>query len=142
MASVHSLFDLVPEQQTERIITAMRNPAVNAIGHLTGRRIGKRPGIELDIEAVLDAAEETRCALEINCHLDRLDAPAEILRRARDRDVLFVISTDAHDARELGNLRWGVKLARRGWVERDRVVNTWERDRFLAWTAEKRQRTT
>jgi DNA polymerase (family 10) len=141
VASVHSLFDLAPEQQTERIITAMRNPAVNAIGHLTGRRIGKRPGIELDVDAVLDAAEETGCALEINCHLDRLDVPAEILRRARGRDVVFVISTDAHDARELGNTRWGVKLARRGWVERDRVVNTWERDRFFDWVAEKRRPT-
>ena len=86
----------------------------------------------------LAAAEETRCALEINCHLDRLDVPSEILRRAVGRDVLFVISTDAHDAGELANTRWGVSQARRGWVARDQIVNTWDRDRFLAWVAEKR----
>jgi DNA polymerase (family 10) len=141
VASVHSLFDMSMEEQTDRIITAMRNPAVNAIGHLVGRRIGKRPGIELDVDAVLTAAEETRCAIEINCHLDRLDAPAEILRRARGRDVLFVISTDAHDAAELANMRWGVRQSHRGWVEKKQVVNTWERDRFLAWVSGKRAST-
>lgn len=139
VASVHSLFDLDVREQTERVITAMNNPAVNAIGHLTGRRIGKRPGIELDVDAVLDTAEETRCAIEINCHLDRLDAPAEVLRRARDRDVLFVISTDAHDVRELGNVTWGVRQARRGWVDRARVANTWDRERFLEWVTAKRK---
>jgi DNA polymerase (family 10) len=138
VASVHSLFDLDADTQTQRIITAMVNPAVNAIGHLTGRRIGKRPGIELDVEAVLDAAVATRCALEINCHLDRLDAPVDVLRRARDRDVLFVISTDSHDSSELGNVRWGLNQARRGWVDRDQIVNTWDRDRFLEWAAAKR----
>lgn len=138
VASVHSRFDLTPREQTQRIIAAMRNPGVNAIGHLTGRRIGKRPGIELDVAAVLDAAEETGCALEINCHLDRLDAPAEVLRLARGRDIVFVISTDAHDSSELANTKWGVSLARRGWVDRGRIANTWPRDRFLTWVAAKR----
>jgi len=139
VASVHSLFDLTEEQQTDRVVAAMRNPGVNAIGHLTGRRIGKRPGIDLDIDAVLTAAEETRCAIEINCHLDRLDASAEVLRRARGRDVLFVISTDAHDASELTNMKWGVRQSRRGWVEASQIVNTWDRDRFLEWVESKRR---
>lgn len=138
VASVHSHFDLPRSEQTERVVRAMHDPAVNAIGHLTGRRIGKRAGIDLDIEAVLDAAETTRCALEINCHLDRLDAPAEVLRGARGRDVLFVISTDAHDASELANARWGVRQSRRGWVERSQVVNTWDRADFLEWVERKR----
>jgi len=138
VASVHSHFDLTADEQTERVITAMRNPAVNVIGHLTGRRIGKRPGIELDVEAVLRAAEATGCALEINCHLDRLDAPAAILRRARGSKVVFIISTDSHDAAELGNVGAGVRLARRGWVDRAQVANTWERDRFLEWAKAKR----
>jgi DNA polymerase (family 10) len=118
----------------------MRNPAVNIIGHLTGRRIGKRPGIDLDFDAVLTAAEETGCGIEINSHLDRLDAPAEVLRLARERDVVFVIDPDAHDATELANSRWGVRLARRGWVDRDRVANTWDRGRFLEWSRAKRLR--
>jgi DNA polymerase (family 10) len=140
VASVHSHFDLPRAEQTERVITAMRNPAVNIIGHLTGRRIGKRPGIDLDFDAVLAAAEETGCGIEINSHLDRLDAPAEVLRLATDRDVVFVIDTDSHDATELANMRWGVRLARRGWVDRDRVANTWGRDRFLEWSRAKRAR--
>jgi DNA polymerase (family 10) len=116
----------------------MENPAVNAIGHPTGRRIGMRPGIEFDLDAVLEAAEATGCALEINCHLDRLDLPAGLLQRAREREVVFTISTDAHDTRELGNLRWGVRNARRGWVARDRVANAWDPGRFTAWAAAKR----
>jgi DNA polymerase (family 10) len=138
VASIHSHFDLDRVAQTRRIVTAMENPAVNAIGHLTGRRIGIRPGVDLDIDAVLDAAQTTGCALEINCHLDRLDAPNEVLRRAGGRDVVFVIDTDAHDTRELDNTRWGVHHARRAWVTPGRVANTWPRERFLAWVAAKR----
>jgi DNA polymerase (family 10) len=135
VAGVHGQFDLDAETQTRRIVSAMRNPAVNAVAHLTGRRIGLRPGIDLDIEAVLAAAEETGTAVEINCHLDRLDASTEVLRAARGREVVLVIDTDAHDARELGNTTWGVRHARRGWVGPDRVANTWPRERFLAWVA-------
>lgn len=138
VASVHGQFTLSPESQTARVVAAMENPAVNVIGHLTGRRIGTRPGIDLDIEAVLTAAERTGCAIEINGHLDRLDAPAEVLRRARDRNVLFAISSDAHDTRELANIETGVRHAHRGWVERERVVNTWSASRFAAWVARKR----
>lgn len=138
VAAVHNGFDLGVEIQTRRIVTAMENPAVNAIGHLTGRLIGRRPGIELDFDAVFDAAERTGTALEINCHLDRLDVSADVLYLARRREVLFVISTDAHDTAELGNTRWGVRNARRGWVERDRVVNTWPIERFTGWVEAKR----
>lgn len=140
VASVHSHFDLPSADQTSRLVTAMRNPAVSAIGHLTGRRIGKRPGIEIDVDTVLSVAGETGTAIEINSHLDRLDAPAEILRRACEYpDVHFVISTDAHHTSELSNGRWGVRLARRGWIDRRRVVNTWPRERFLRWMAAKRR---
>jgi DNA polymerase (family 10) len=138
VASVHSHFDLDRDRQTERVIAAMQNPAVNVIGHLTGRKIGRRPGIDLDVDAVLAAAEETGCALEVNCHLDRLDAPSDVVRAARGGGVVFVISSDAHDARELGNMAWGVRAARRGWAERDRVANTWPVGRFMSWVETKR----
>jgi DNA polymerase (family 10) len=133
VAGVHGQFDLDREAQTRRVVTAMRNPAVRAIAHLSGRRIGLRPGIDLDLEAVLAAAEETGTALEINCHLDRLDVSEEVLRVARGREVVWLIDTDAHDTRELANTVWGVRHARRGWVEPERVGNTWPRERFLAW---------
>ena len=140
VASVHSDFDLPQADQTGRLLRVMEHPAVNAIGHLTGRRIGKRPGIEIDVDAVLEAAAATGTAIEINCHLDRLDAPAEVLRRSRSfPDVRFVVSTDAHHTSELANVRWGVRQARRGAVDKARVANTWPRDRFLAWAATKRR---
>jgi DNA polymerase (family 10) len=139
VASVHSHFDLPEDQQTARVIAAMQHPAVGAIGHLTGRRIGKRPGIDLDADAVFAAAAGTGTAIEINCHLDRLDCPSDMLRRARSVDgVVFTISTDAHHVREFANLTWGVLNAQRGWVDKRRVVNTWPRSRFLKWAAQKR----
>lgn len=138
VASVHSYFRLDPDRQTERVVRAMRHPAVNAIGHLTGRRIGKRTGIELHLDRLLEAAAQTGTALEVNSNLDRLDAPADVLRRAGE-GVVFVISTDAHDVAELDNLRFGVLNAQRGWVERRAVANTWEPDRFLDWARAKRR---
>lgn len=139
VASVHSHFDLDAATQTDRVITAMQHPAVGAIGHLTGRKIGRRPGIDLDFAAVVEAAVATGTALEINCHLDRLDVPADLLRSVRHRDDLrFVISTDSHHVREFANVRWGVANARRGWVDMARVVNTLPVDGFLAWAARKR----
>ena len=134
VASVHSYFDLPAAEQTERLAAAIRHPAVNAVGHLLGRRIGRRPGIEVDVEAVLDAAESTGTAIEINSHLDRLDAPVEVLWQARDRPgARFVVSTDAHRVGELAQSRWGVLQAQRGWVDKSKVANTWPLGRFLDW---------
>jgi DNA polymerase (family 10) len=118
----------------------MTDPAVNVIGHLTGRRIGKRPGIEVDAAAVFEAAVATGTALEINSHLDRLDVPADMLRQAREVEgLVFVVSTDSHHVDEFANIRWGVANARRGWVAVDRVANTWPRDRFLEWAGTSRR---
>ncbi len=139
LASVHTQFDLPKERQTARILKAMADPSVNMIGHLTARTIGKRPGIELDIDAVLDAAEKHRCALEINSGLPRLDVSVDILRRARERDVTFVMTSDAHHTSELDRMQWGVQHALRGWTRKDRVANTWTRDRFVAWSREQRR---
>ena len=134
VASVHSYFDLPADHQTARLVRAIRHPAVDVIGHLQGRRIGRRPGIELDPGTVLEAAESTGTAIEINSHLDRLDATVEVLFRSRGRRVHFVISTDAHRTSELEQSRWGIRQAQRGWIERDRVANTWPLARFLEWS--------
>ncbi len=140
VASVHSHFKFDEAQQTKRILKAMAHPAVNAIGHLQGRRIGKRRGIDLDLDAVLDAAVETRTAIEINSHLDRLDASAEVLWAARERDVVFVVNSDAHRTIEFNHHRHGIRQAERGWVAAERIANTWEVARFLEWAASKRRR--
>ena len=138
VAGVHSHFDLDQAQQTRRILAAMEDPTVDAIAHLTGRRIGHRAGIDLDVEAVLRKAVETNTAIEINAALGRLDATSEVLLRARGMKVTFVISTDTHHTRELERMEWGALLATRGWVDSSRIANLWPRERFLGWLRERR----
>jgi DNA polymerase (family 10) len=140
VAAVHSHFDLDPDQQTRRILTAMEDPAVDVIGHLTGRMIGRRPGIQLDVDAVLAKAVETNTAIEINSALPRLDASALVLRQARELGVTLVVSTDAHHVDELDRTRWGVQQATRGWSDLQRIANSWPRSQFLAWLDERRGR--
>lgn len=82
VASVHSHFDLTADQQTQRLLKAMADPAVNVIGHLTGRYIGRRPGIDLNLEAVLEGLAISGVALEVNGALDRLDASSDVIKRA------------------------------------------------------------
>lgn len=138
VASIHSYFDLPRDQQTIRLLTALHDPSVNAIGHLSGRYVGRRPGVELDIEAILEGLEVTGVALEINGALDRLDASAEVARQAMARDINLVIDTDSHHTKDLVRMNYGVEYARRGWVTSDRVVNTWGVDRLLSWAARRR----
>jgi DNA polymerase (family 10) len=133
IAGVHSHFDLDKDKQTRRILTVMEDPTVHAVAHLSGRRIGSRDGIELDVDAVLQKAEETGTAIEINAALPRLDATSEVLFRARGRNVTFVISTDTHHTREFARMEGGVQHATRGWVDPARIANLWPRDKFLAW---------
>jgi DNA polymerase (family 10) len=137
LASVHDHFDLDRAAQTRRVVTAMQDPTVRMIGHLSARMIGARPPIELDLDAVFSAAEETGTALEINGGLPRLDLSVEALRRARSRKVTFVLTSDAHRATELERVRFAALNAGRAWIEPDRIANAWAADRLLAWTARK-----
>lgn len=124
VASIHSYFDLSAEQQTARLLAAMADPAVNAIGHLTGRYIGRRPGVELDIEAVLEGMALSGVALEVNGALDRLDASAEVIRMAGAAGVTLVIGTDSHHTSDLRRMAYGVAHAQRGWAANTQVANT------------------
>ncbi len=139
VAGVHSHFELGRGEQTQRVLAAMEDRTVNAIAHLTGRRIGHRHGIDVDVDAVLKKAAETGVALEINCALGRLDLSSEVLYRARGLDVTFVLSTDSHHTRELQRMDGGVEHAMRGWVDPARIANTWPRKRFLEWVRARRQ---
>ncbi len=132
VASVHSHFDLSQSKQTERVIRAAADPAVTAIGHLTGRYIGRRPGIELDLSVVFDALRSFDTALEVNGALDRLDASAEVIRMAVSEGVKLVISTDSHHISELGRMRYGVLNAQKGWAPKESVLNTQPAGTFLA----------
>ena len=138
VASVHSHFDLSVADQTRRLISAIEDPTVNSIGHLTGRYIGRRPGIELDIEPVLDALVANDVALEINGALQRLDAASDVVRRAVDKGVKLVINTDSHHVSELGRMEYGVLTAQRGWTPKELVVNTWTLKQFTKWAGQRR----
>lgn len=138
VASIHSHFDLSRDEQTSRVLTALQDPSVNAIGHLTGRYVGRRPGVDLDIEAVLEGLAITGVALEINGALDRLDASSEVARRAMSAGVDVVIDTDSHHTSDLVRMRYGVEYAQRGWVTADRVINALALDEFLTWSRRRR----
>jgi DNA polymerase (family 10) len=133
LASVHSHFELDRKSQTQRVIKAMLDPTVRMIGHLSARMIGHRAGIDLDLDAVFDAAEKTGTALEINGALPRLDMSVEALRRVRSRDVPLVLTSDAHHASELDRIRFAALNAERASIEPERVVNTWPRERLFQW---------
>ncbi|MEX0952475.1 MAG: DNA polymerase/3'-5' exonuclease PolX [Nitriliruptoraceae bacterium] len=138
VASIHSHFDRDVEAQTERLVRAIRQPSVTAIGHLTGRRIGARPGVRFDVDRVLDACVETGTALEINASLSRLEPPLDVLRAGARRGVSFVISTDAHSVDELDRARFGIAHARRARLERDAVLNVRPWPEFARWLEEVR----
>ncbi len=138
VASVHSHFDLSVKEQTARLVAAIADPTVNSIGHLTGRYIGRRPGIEIDVEIVLEALFTFDVALEINGALQRLDAASSVVRQAVDRGVKLVINTDSHHTSELGRMEYGVLTAQRGWAPRNQVVNTWPREEFMTWANHRR----
>ncbi|HWP97054.1 MAG TPA: DNA polymerase/3'-5' exonuclease PolX [Syntrophomonadaceae bacterium] len=137
IASLHSHFKLDREAQTERILTAIKTPGVNIIGHLTGRLLNRRPAYELDLERVLDAAAKHQMVLEINSHPDRLDVDAEIARQAKERGIKMAVNSDAHDQQELKLLRYGVINARRGWLEKKDVINCGNLDEMQAWLKKK-----
>ncbi|MGH2596796.1 MAG: DNA polymerase/3'-5' exonuclease PolX [Actinomycetota bacterium] len=125
VASVHSHFTQSRDEMTQRVIRAMENPYVNVIGHPTGRLIGKRPPVELDFEAVFEAAARTGTALEVNSFPERLDLKDEHILWARRYGVKFAVNTDSHAPVHLALMRFGVATAQRGWLTKDDVINTW-----------------
>lgn len=133
LASVHDHFDLDREAQTRRIVTAMQDPTVRMIGHMSARMIGGRPPIDLDLDAILAAAEATGTALEINGALPRLDLSVEALRRARERNVTFVLTSDAHDTGELERVQFAALNAERAWIDPERIANAWPVERLVSW---------
>ncbi len=134
VASVHSHFSQSREEMTRRVIRAIENPWVNVIGHLTTRKIGRREPVDLDMEAVFEAAGRTGTALEVNAYPDRLDLRDEHVLWARRHGVKFSIDTDSHAVGHLDMMRFGVATAQRGWATKDQVINAWpitKLERFL-----------
>jgi DNA polymerase (family 10) len=138
LASVHDNMHLDRAAQTKRIVTAMKDPSVRMIGHPTTRMIGGRPPIDLDMDAILAAAEQTGTALEINGALPRLDLPTEWLRRAAGRNLTFVLDSDAHKTEELDRVRYAKLNAERAGLDPARVLNAGDPARLLSWLASKK----
>jgi DNA polymerase (family 10) len=124
VASVHTHFSQSREETTARIVRALQNPHVTMLGHATGRLLLRREGYRVDLEAVFQAALKQGTLIEINAHPHRLDIDWVQCKRAKARGVGLVINPDAHSTKELALLRFGVDVARRGWLEKDDVFNT------------------
>ena len=124
IASVHSHYAQGETQTTERILKAMESPWVDVLGHPLSRRLLQREPLQVNFEQIAAAAVSRGVALEINCQPDRLDLGDAYARAAHERGAMLVISTDAHSTLALGNMRWGVQVARRAWLTPDAVLNT------------------
>ena len=124
VCSVHTKFNLSREKQTKRILKAMENPHFSILAHPTGRLIGLREPYAIDMEAVMQKAKERGCILELNAQPDRLDLNDIHCKMAKEMGVRIAVSTDAHSLKDLELMRYGIWQARRGWLEKEDVVNT------------------
>jgi DNA polymerase (family 10) len=132
IASIHSKFRMSREEQTNRIIKAVENPYTTILGHVTGRQLLRRPGYEVDMERVLRVCAEHGVAIEINAHPWRLDMDWRWCGRALELGCVFSINPDAHSTEEIDNIQWGVLMARKGAVPKERVLNALGRAEFGA----------
>ena len=130
VASVHSNFTLTEAEMTKRIIRAIENPFVNIIGHPTGRLLGRRPMYPVNIEEIIEAAVENNTVLEINGSPSRLDLDPEFVRMAKNAGVLLAVNTDAHGIERLALRHSGLNVARRGWLTKSEVINTYSLEKL------------
>lgn len=132
LGSFHSGLRLA-EDQTSRYLASLNNPDVDVLGHPRARRFNRRVGLQADWDEVFAAAASTGKALEIDCHPHRQDLSVELLREARDHDVVFSIGTDAHDPSEMRFIEVGLAAAIRAGIDRDRILNYRDVDAVESW---------
>ncbi len=140
VASIHSQFNLSAQEQTQRMLRAISNPYVDIIGHPTGRILLERDGYTLDLEAVIDAAAAHGVCIEINADPLRLDLDWRYLHRARDKGIKIPINPDAHTIASLDKMRFGIGIARKGWLRASDVLNTMTTGELLDFFRERRKR--
>ena len=138
IASVHSGFKMDKDTITKRILMALENPYVHALGHPTGRLINGREPYDVDIDQLIEAALKHDKALEVNSSYLRLDLKDLHVRKAVDAGVKVIISTDAHRTQQLLQMRLGIGTARRGWVQKKDVLNTLEFGALNEWLKSKK----
>jgi DNA polymerase (family 10) len=140
VASVHGRFKLPREEQTARIIKAVANPYTTILGHMTGRQLLRRPGYDVDIEKVLEACAKHGVAVEVNANPWRLDLDWRWHQRALELGCMMSINPDAHSTAELELTHWGVEMARKGGVPKERVLNCLDLTSFTDYLMEGRPR--
>jgi len=132
IGSVHSYFNLEPQEMTDRLLRELESPSLRTLGHATGRILLQRESYAFDFDRIASKAAERGVFLEINASPERLDLPSHLVRAAKMKGCRFTISTDAHRPAHLHNMRYGVITARRGWLESSDVLNTKPLDEFEA----------
>jgi DNA polymerase (family X) len=130
IASIHSSFSQKQDVIMNRLKTALLNLHVDIIAHPTGRLIGRREGYDVDIELLIELAKETNTALELNANPHRLDLSSEHIKKAQDRGVKIVVNTDAHQIKNLDYMEIGISAARKGWIQKENVINAWNLDQL------------
>jgi DNA polymerase (family 10) len=133
IASVHSRFKQSEGEMTERIIRALRNPHVDILGHLTGRRINQRESYAVNVDRVLEVALETETAIEINGQPERSELRDIHVKRAIDLGVMLALNTDAHSVQQLDYMEYAVHIARRGWAEPKHLLNCRDEKSVRDW---------
>jgi DNA polymerase (family X) len=141
VASIHSRFRLGWKEQTDRVLRAIANPRTTILGHMTGRQLLRRPGYDVDVERILRACAKHGVAVEINANPWRLDLDWRWHQRALDLGCMMSINPDAHSTSEIDLTHWGVEMARKGGVPKERVLNCLDIRRLLAYLAHKRSDT-
>jgi DNA polymerase (family 10) len=122
--------NLEPAEMTDRLLRALESPSLKVIGHPTGRMLLHREGFAFDFDAIATEAARRKVMMEINASPERLDLTAALIRAAKAKGCRFVISTDSHHPKHLANMRYGVTMARRGWLEASDILNTLPVDQF------------
>jgi DNA polymerase (family 10) len=133
VASIHSGFKQSREQLTRRLVSAIQNPYVSVIAHPTGRLIGERDAYDVDMERVFTALRESGKAIEMNAYPLRLDINDTLAKKAKEMNIPVAISTDTHVLSQFDYMVYGVSIGRRGWLEKNDVLNTLQTENLLKW---------
>lgn len=131
IAGIHSSMKMPKEEMTGRIIKAMKNPNVDILSHPTGRLIKERDEYQIDLGKIMKAVKETGVILEINSSPIRLDLNDQNIRMAKEMRIKMIINTDAHNKNQLRFMEFGVAQARRGWAEKEDIINCWPLEKLL-----------
>ncbi|WP_226036479.1 DNA polymerase/3'-5' exonuclease PolX [Aquibacillus saliphilus] len=128
IGAIHSSFNQSQDKIMKRLHAALNNPHVTIIAHPTGRLIGRRQGYQVDVEQLIEGAKQTGTVLELNANPNRFDLSSEWLKIAQEQKVNVAVNTDAHSYMSLENMEIGMGIARKGWLRKETVINTWPKE--------------